>query len=66
MTSNGSTNGNAQVAQPAVKQATNVSIEDLYKHFGVLADAKEDAGKVYILDFVCFFFLITSFIFNFE
>ena len=49
MTSNGSTNGSAQVAQPAVKQQqpqTNVSIEDLYKHFGVLADAKEDAGKV--------------------
>lgn len=57
MTSNGNTNGNAQVAQPAVKQATNVSIEDLYKYFGVLADAKEDAGKVYIIDFLFFSFL---------
>lgn len=23
-----------------------VTIEDLYKNFGILADAKEDAGKV--------------------
>jgi hypothetical protein len=25
---------------------TMVSIEDLYKYFGILADAKEEAGKV--------------------
>lgn len=65
MTSNGNTNGNAQVAQPAVKQATNVSIEDLYKYFGVLADAKEDAGKVYIIDFLLFSYNVIYF-FYFE
>ncbi len=28
--------------------ATTTSIEDLYKYFGILADAKDQAGKVII------------------
>jgi hypothetical protein len=37
--SNDATNGNGSTSQAT-------TIEDLYKYFGILADAKQDAGKV--------------------
>jgi len=38
-------NGNAS-ATATNTIATTTSIEDLYKYFGILADAKDQAGKV--------------------
>jgi hypothetical protein len=42
--SNGATNGKSTSQSGSTAQAT--TIEDLYKYFGILADAKQDAGKV--------------------
>lgn len=45
--SNGATNGKSASSQSdSASTAQVTSIEDLYKYFGILADAKQDAGKV--------------------
>jgi hypothetical protein len=52
---NGVNHSNNDQSQTIATTTTTTSIEDLYKYFGILADAKDQAGKViiYFYRFFC-------------